>query len=226
MHIRIISYFNIVVNFKDDGGFTTFLDKFKTTLPEIDEGTTKIFEKVGKIQTSQLPNVNWDKWCARNNVANDSLKSFLKTWDGTGDVAEQYQQYLTRATSSTAKFTNALKNIGANMAISAAISLAMSAVSGLIKASDEIAQKTKEVGDSFVSTKSEISDYKTQVESLYETINNSSSSYAEVTDARKQLLSIQSEMIEQYGTEQASIEAITDAINGEADAWEKLVAEK
>lgn len=218
--------YSSVVNWDSNNNFTTIFDQFKNVngiSNDINAFSKAInnFKIAGVKDEMQVRSLMNQYQHLGDGVLNAG-GSFL---EGTATV-DEFTEACNNAIPTTAKFTNALKNIGGNMAISAAISLVISAVSGLIKASDEIAQKTQEVGDSFVSTKGEISDYKTQVESLYETINNSSSSYAEVTDARKQLLSIQSEMIEQYGTEQASIEAITDAINGEADAWEKLVAEK
>lgn len=86
----------------------------------------------------------------------------------------------------------------------------------------EIKDSAKELSESFKTSQSEISDYKSKVEELQKTISDSSSSYADVTEARKQLITIQNEMIDKYGTEKSSIKAITDAINGETDAWERL----
>lgn len=87
---------------------------------------------------------------------------------------------------------------------------------------NEIKDSAKELSESVKTSQSEISDYKSKVEELQKTISDSSSSYADVTEARKQLITIQNEMIDKYGTEKSSIKAITDAINGETDAWERL----
>lgn len=86
----------------------------------------------------------------------------------------------------------------------------------------KIEDSSKELSENLKSSESDISDYKSKVEELQKTIDDSSSSYEEFTDARKQLITIQNELIDKYGTEQSSIKAITDAINGETSAWDKL----
>lgn len=87
---------------------------------------------------------------------------------------------------------------------------------------EEVKQSAKEISQNFKETQSDIEDYKTKIEELRKIINDSSSSYEDVVDARKQLISIQNELIDKYGTEQSSIKNITDAINGESDAWNQL----
>lgn len=154
--------------------------------------------------------------------ADKTFIKFIQNTDVAGRSLERYQQHLAKSTSHTVKFAKTLKTIGANLAISAAISFAISTITGLIKAGSEIADKAEEIGKSFSSTKSTIADYKEQVESLRATINDSTSSFEEVADARKQLFTIQNELIDNYGTERESIYAITDAINGEVDAWDRL----
>nr|DAG67975.1 MAG TPA: minor tail protein [Bacteriophage sp.] len=87
---------------------------------------------------------------------------------------------------------------------------------------EEVDQSATEVSQSFDTAKKEIEEYKSKVEELQKTINDSSSLYEDVTDARKQLISIQNELIDKYGSEQTSIQSITDALAGETDAWDKL----
>lgn len=117
-------------------------------------------------------------------------------------------------------------SIAGNMLAMWAISEAITGLYKLSQASKDVAASASEMGSSFSSTKSDIEDYKQEVEELYETINDSSSSISEVTEARKQLMNVQDELIEKYGTEQSSIDAITKAIKGETSAWEKLTDAK
>lgn len=103
--------------------------------------------------------------------------------------------------------------------------VASEVLSGLYKmsqTSEEVANKAQTLGASFSSTKSELKDYKEQIENLYTTINDSGSSIDEVKNARIQLMSIQDQMIEKYGSEKETVEAITGAIQNETSAWEKL----
>lgn len=90
------------------------------------------------------------------------------------------------------------------------------------QANDELRKSAKELGNQYKESKDELSDYKTQIQQLYETINDENVSYEESKSAREKLLSIQDQLIEKYGKEYESINLITDAINGEVDALDRL----
>ena len=103
------------------------------------------------------------------------------------------------------------------------------AISGLYKLSQvskDVAENAKELGESFSGTSSDIEDYKSKIEELYSTINDSSSSIEDVTNARKSLLSIQDELINKFGTEKNVIDEVTDAINGQTAALDRLTNSK
>ena len=84
----------------------------------------------------------------------------------------------------------------------------------LSQMSNDVAEKANELGNSFKSTASDIDSYKSKIEDLYKTINDSGSSISDVTEARKNLMTIQDELIEKFGTEENVIKDVTDAING------------
>ena len=90
--------------------------------------------------------------------------------------------------------------------------------------SSELQDKAEELGNTFKSTKQDIADYKDQIADLYKTINDSDSSIEEVTNARKDLMSIQDQLIEKYGSEKEVIDIITDAVDGQTEAFERLTA--
>lgn len=96
----------------------------------------------------------------------------------------------------------------------------------LSQVSNAVAEKANELGNSFKSTASDIDSYKSKIEDLYKTINDSNSSISDVTEARKNLMTIQTELIDKYGTEEKVIQNVTDAINGQADALDKLTQNK
>ena len=128
---------------------------------------------------------------------------------------------MTKSSKAAALGMNALATAG-NMLIMWGISEAISLLYKLSQTSSQVAEKAHELGGSFQTTKSTIEEYKATISSLHNTINDSSSSIEDVTNARKNLLSIQDELIEKFGTEKASIELITDAINGQEEALYKL----
>ena len=116
--------------------------------------------------------------------------------------------------------------LAGNMLVSFLIGSFISVAFEVANASNEIADSAQQIGSSFKETTSDLDDYQIKVEDLQETINDSSSSISDVRDARKELMSIQDELIEKYGTEEESVKRITDAVNGESDAWDKLKKKK
>lgn len=116
--------------------------------------------------------------------------------------------------------------IAGNMILMWGISEAISALYKFSQVSKDVANSAQEIGSSFKETQTDIDSYKEKVEELRGVINNSSSSVSEVTQARKDLMAVQDELIEKFGTEKESINAITEAINGQTGAWEKLTSKK
>lgn len=112
--------------------------------------------------------------------------------------------------------------IASNMALMWGISKVISGLYELSQVSKEVAESAKELGASFNFQKSDIEDYKSQIADLYKTINNSNSSIEDVTNARKTLMSVQDELIDKFGTEKETIDIITQAVSGQADAFDRL----
>ena len=120
---KSISFYNNVVNYDNDSGWTNIFDKFKKQLSEISEESKNIiFDIQTAINNGFKPDFS-DGFVGEIEIADKSLKNFLKTWDGTGDLMEQYQQHLSNATSANTKFVASLKSIAANMAIMLAINV-------------------------------------------------------------------------------------------------------
>ena len=112
--------------------------------------------------------------------------------------------------------------IAGNMLAMWAVTKVVSELYELSQASAQVAKKAKDLGQEFSTSKNSIDDYKKKIEDLYNTINDSSSSINEVTTARKDLMTIQDELIDKFGNEKSAIEDITTAINGQTDALDRL----
>ena len=164
----------------------------------------------------------------------------LSILEGMGVAETERQQTLATlgfataentATVSTFSFRGALDALKASImanpigAIATAVSVAAMVFSGFSNKLDEVREKAKEAGEAFNSAKTDIDGYKSKVEELQTVLNDSSSSISDVTEARKTLMSIQDELIEKYGAEKSAVDLITEGINGQADAFDKL-AEK
>lgn len=94
------------------------------------------------------------------------------------------------------------------------------------QSSKAISKATAAIGENFKETKDDIESYKEKINELHGIINNSTSSIEEVTGARKNLLEIQEQLIENYGTEAKCIRDVTDAINDQAESLDNLTAKK
>ena len=113
-----------------------------------------------------------------------------------------------------------------NMLLIYALTSAVDIIYKCATASDRLAESATQMGSEFASTKSDISDYKTKIEELYQTINDDTSSYEDTYNARQELLKIQDEMIDKFGDEADAVKLVTDAINGQTDSLDTLTQDK
>lgn len=113
-----------------------------------------------------------------------------------------------------------------NMLLIYALTSAVDILYKCATASDRLAESAAQMGSEFVSTKSDISDYKTKIKELYQTINDDTSSYEDTYNARQELLKIQDEMIDKFGDEADAVKLVTDAINGQTDSLDTLTQDK
>ena len=117
-------------------------------------------------------------------------------------------------------------NILASIGLTLVISKALSFINEMISANEDLLNSAKELSSEFKETESSINGYKEKIKGLYETINDSSSSISDVTQARKDLMAVQNELIQNFGTEKDTIDIVTQAINGQADALDYLSQKK
>ncbi len=159
---------------------------------------------------------------------NAQLKAYLSTCSKDAPASlSGYKSFLNAAGVETdaLRLKTVLLNAAISFGIGVAIQASVKAISTLYELSqmsDTVAENAKDLGAEFKSSALDIESYKSKIEELYKTINDSGASISDVTEARKNLMTIQDELIEKYGTEQDSIYAITDAINGQADAFDRL----
>lgn len=114
---------------------------------------------------------------------------------------------------------NVALNIGIGLLVGAGINL----ISKLASAEQDYADKLKQSTSEFNEHTKSIQDYKTQIEDLRKKLSDSNTSYEDAKTYRQQLYDIQTELINQYGDEEEKIKAVTDAINGQVGALDKLI---
>ena len=159
---------------------------------------------------------------------NAQLKAYLSTCSKDAPASlSGYKSFLNAAGVETdaLRLKTVLLNAAISFGIGVAIQASVKAISTLYELSqmsDTVSERAKDLGSSFKSSASDIDGYKAKVAELYKTINDSGASISDVTEARKNLMMIQDELIEKYGTERDTLYAITEAIDGQADAFDRL----
>ena len=221
----------------DSNSFSTIFDGLIGKISPVKKEIKEFFELANAKgiplnEWSKVSNNVFDDLCKEFKVTDSELKNFLRTWDGSGDISEAFTAHMKQSTESMTLFQRGAKAAGTafktvvaavgSMAITFAISEVISIISELITSSDRLAEKAQDLGAEFKNTETDISNYKDKIQELNDKINDSSTPYDEVVQARQDLMKIQNEMIKKYGDEEGAIKSITNAVKGQADAFNEL----
>lgn len=221
----------------DSNSFSTIFDGLIGKISPVKKEIKEFFELANAKgiplnEWSKVGNNVFDDLCKEFKVTDSELKNFLRTWDGSGDISEAFTAHMKQSTESMTLFQRGAKAAGTafktvvaavgSMAITFAISEVISIISELITSSDRLAEKAQDLGAEFKNTETDISNYKDKIQELNDKINDSSTPYDEVVQARQDLMKIQNEMIKKYGDEEGAIKSITNAVKGQADAFNEL----
>lgn len=221
----------------DSGSFSSIFDGLIGKISPVKKEIKEFFELADaqdlKLETwRNKSDKEFNELCKQFKVTDSELKNFLRTWDGSGDISEAFTAHMKQSTESMTLFQRGAKAAGTafktvvaavgSMAITFAISEVISIISELITSSDRLAEKAQDLGAEFKNTETDISNYKDKIQELNDKINDSSTPYDEVVQARQDLMKIQNEMIKKYGDEEGAIKSITNAVKGQADAFNEL----
>ena len=159
---------------------------------------------------------------------NPAIRSFVESSSSGKITVEGFRKSIGNLSIGAKAGEVAMKGLtlAGNVLVSFLISQAIEGCIKLYRLSKDVAASANEVGSAFLSEKGSIESYKKQIAELYDTINDSSSSFEDVTNAREKLMDVQNELLDNFGTERSTIEYVTDAINGQVNALDKLSASK
>lgn len=104
-------------------------------------------------------------------------------------------------------------NMLTTLAVTAAINLAYKAITSIIERQENLRQAALDASTALNEQTSSINNYKEQITSLCDLLEKGNLSEQEAYDARKQLISIQDELVDKYGSEATGI----DLVNGKLD---------
>ena len=143
-------------------------------------------------------------------TGNEFMDGFLKDLDGAPATMDKYKVATKNATMAQKTFSaSTIATQAAVLALNVAVSMGLSiALSALVKIISEVAQSeenlkdsARELGSELSDTTSSVNDYKDKMEELKGVLSDSSSSFDDVSQARVDLMKIQDELIDKFGTE-------------------------
>ena len=184
------------------------LQKFNSAIKVTNDGLTK----------SQRITKAWNENMTGCSIAAKRMGNDLVT--GKKNI-QDISKAMNTASGST-KALGVAMNVMANVGFMLAITAITKVISELAQAQDNAAQAAKEATETYKSELSSIADYKQRLSELHEELKSGNLSYEETKTKRTELMTIQDELIEKFGTEKSAIESVTDAVKGQVDALDDL----
>lgn len=239
---------SVVGSVKNIGLFKTTKNDIETSLSGQKIVTAFTSRKIAQEEATKQTALDieclqrYEAECQKGSV---STETFATTMKGASVEAQKYAVNIKNGTGSAQTFATNQKAIqtsvaktgvaskvaavglnifktALNMGIMLGVSELITGVIELATYSDKLADSAQSLGNDFKDSETDISNYKDRIQELNDKINDSSTPYADVIQARKDLMTIQNEMIEKYGDEKGAIEDITNAVKGQADAFNNL----
>lgn len=184
------------------------LQKFNSAIKVTNDGLTK----------SQRITKAWNENMTGCSIAAKRMGNDLVT--GKKKISDVSSAMKT-ATASTKALEIAM-NVFANVGFMLAITAVTKVISELAQAQSNAVETAKEATSAYNDELSSIKDYKEKISELNEELDSGNLSYEETKTKRSELMSIQDELIEKFGTEKSAIESVTEAIGGQVDALDNL----
>lgn len=112
--------------------------------------------------------------------------------------------------------------LGIASMIAAGVSIVVSVIKNIKEAQEEAANAALEQANSVKEENKSLEAYKTQISNLRSELDSGNLSEVEAYETRKQLISIQDELISKFGEEAEGINLVTGAINNQIEAIDAL----
>lgn len=218
----------------DTDSWTTWIDKLKQEVPTVKKEISEFFELMN---AQGVPLNKWaqsndevfDKLCKQYKVTDTELKNFLRTWDGSGDVAEAFQAHLKNSANGLTLFQRAgkaaggvIKSLGATLGSMAAMWAIVEVISLAITGLDRLVNHAKYASEESQEEKQKAVDKYTKDTETVDSLNELISKYKELrevsdydtnTNTRKQVLDVQDKITNLVGKQASNL----DLVNGKLD---------
>jgi len=247
----------VIVNYNKENGFTTFIKNAKKEIPQISEEASLFFNKLEKIKggTSSWNSDRFIGFANGMEIADESLLTFLNDTKYAEKSLANYQFYLESTAKSTSKFATVAKtaktalgsiasfglNMLGSMAMSWAITEAISAIDNWIHRTEIAIEKGKEaqetiasIGDSYNNKKDTVDSVQDRYIELSKGVNNKTNANINLsTEEYSEFLSITNQLAETFPSLVTGYDAQGNALlslSGNADttsaSLEKLLEQE
>lgn len=210
--------------------FKSIMQGSAETKEQLKKDTEAIQSYIDEFTNSQ-GKVSNEKFVYIMSDASSQAKLYVQQTDAAALSTDAFAESQTRLAKISNSVVGGLKDIGAAIAsagltliASAAINFVVKSIMSAIQHQEDLRQASLEAGSALDKQSAAINDYKTQISSLKESLDKGNLSEQESYDVRKQLISIQDELVEKYGDEAAGIDLVNgkyqeqlDILNGIAD---------
>ena len=169
-----------------------------------------------------IKDANFNNWI-------NGLENSEKAAMSAGTALDKYKNSLQQTSSVGAKAGTVFKSLGAtflSMAALTAISFAIGKVGeGIAYAvnySENLSETAKSAGQAITQTSTDLDSYKDKITELQGVLNDHSSTVEEVADAKSQLLDIQSQLSEKYGSEASGIDLVNGSLEKQLSILDEI----
>lgn len=239
--IKYYIRFILAVQYNSDNNYwSTWIDIFKDKIPKVSNEAKNALDDIQKKLSEGFVLDNYEDFIKSNNLADESLISFLKDVNYSKKDLSNYQQYLKDTGKATSSFSNltkgakaAVKSLGAALAsmavmwaITKAIELAAKAIDNLIVTADEARESSEALTKAMSDFRREVRDgnrtlasvaeryeyLRKHVDSLGRNVSLTSEEYSEYLDICSQLAELMPDMVSYWNDEGDAIIKTTKSI--------------
>ena len=152
---------------------------------------------------------------------NQALAAYQKNIQQTKIKLNEFSASTIAAKVSTAVLSTAL-TAAASIAVTALISGIVDIISYCTQYDKKLRESAKTTAAAYKESCDSLDEYADKIKQDHEIIKDNASSVEDVANARLDLINVQDELIDKFGDEQGALENITEAINGQSEAWDNL----
>ena len=199
------------------GKFITEFNNLAKTIPNAKD-VISIFNEIPNSTT------DWEKLSSTIGTTDKHMLAYLKTTKAGEATVGEYNSYIKSLGKSFDFAALKLKvfNIALNVGVMAAVSLSIQAIIKLIEHKNELRKEALSAANALDDETNSLTDNKKKISELKTELDSGNLSQQEAFETRSELLSIQKELVKQYGDEASGIDLVNGSLKENIDLLNTL----